>query len=93
MKDPHTIILNQLISEKGTDLAANNNQYLFNVAREANKIEVQKAVEAIFNVKVLSVQIVNRVGKPKRRGLVMGRTARTKRAIVRLKQGDTIALT
>jgi large subunit ribosomal protein L23 len=93
MKEPHTIILRQMISEKGTELASANNQYLFEVARSANKIEVKQAVEAIFGVKVQSVQTLNRLGKPKRRGTVVGRTSRSKRAVVRLKAGDTIALT
>jgi large subunit ribosomal protein L23 len=93
MRDPHTILIRQLISEKGTDLAADNNQYLFQIALDANKIEVKQAVETLFKVKVRSVQIFNRPGKPKRRGLMVGRTSRSKRAVVRLQQGDMIALT
>ena len=93
MKDPHTIIHSQIISEKGTDLATKNNQYLFRVALDANKIEVANAVEKIFNVKVVSTKILNRLGKPKRRGLIAGKSSDSRRAIVRLAEGNTISLT
>ena len=93
MKDPHTIIHSQIISEKGTELAEKNNQYLFRVANSANKIEVGKAVEKIFNVKVVSTNILNRIGKNKRRGAIPGRTSDSRRAIVKLAAGNTISLT
>jgi len=92
MKDPHIILLSQIISEKGTDLAAENNQYLFRVAPSANKIEVAYAVEKIFNVKVAAVQIMNRPGKPKRRGASVGMTAASRRAVVRLQPKFSIQL-
>jgi large subunit ribosomal protein L23 len=92
MKDPHTILLSQIISEKGTDLAAESNQYLFRVARSANKIEVAHAVEKVFGVKVAGVQIMNRPGKPKRRGASVGTTSSWKRAVVRLKPNNSIQL-
>jgi large subunit ribosomal protein L23 len=92
MNDPHTIVLSQIISEKGTDLAAANNQYLFRVAKGANKIEVGKAVAQIFGVKVASVQIMNRPGKPRRRGARKLTTPSWRRAVVRLKKGETIHL-
>jgi len=93
MKDPHTIIHSQIISEKGTELAEKNNQYLFRVATTANKIEVGKAIEAIFKVKVISTNILNRVGKNKRRGAIPGKTSDSRRAIVRLADGNSISLT
>jgi large subunit ribosomal protein L23 len=93
MKDPHKVILSQVISEKGTDLAARNNQYLFRVAPEVNKIEIKQAVESIYNVNVQSVQVINRPGKPKRRGYHVGRTSGYRRAVVRLKAGESISLT
>lgn len=92
MDNVYKTIKMQIISEKGTDLAQKNNQYLFRVAPEANKIDVKRAVEKIYNVTVTNVQIVNRPGKVKRRGLVFGRTPATKRAVVRLKEGDSINL-
>ena len=93
MKNPHTVIHSQIVSEKGTDIEAKNNQYLFRIARDANKIEVKTAVEKIFGVKVKSVQVMNRKGKVKRRGLLTGRTSGWKRAVVRLQQGETINVT
>ncbi len=93
MRDPHVIIHSQTVSEKGTDLASKNNQYLFRVARDANKIEVKQAIEKIFGVKVSSVQIMNRRGKVKRRGAILGRSSAWRRAVVRLRQGDTINVT
>lgn len=93
MRDMHYIIRCQMLSEKGTDLAAKNNQYLFRVATDANKIEIGYAVEKIFGVKVEAVRVINRLGKIKRRGNIGGRQPSWKRAIVRLKKGDTINLT
>ncbi len=90
MKNPHTIIHSQIVSEKGTDISQKNNQYLFRVAPSANKIEIGKAIEKIFGVKVKSVQVINRKGKVKRRGLISGRTSSTRRAVVRLAEGQTI---
>lgn len=90
MKNPHSVIHSQIISEKGTDLSAENNQYLFRIAKEANRIEVKNAIEEIFSVKVKSVQVMNRKGKVKHRGAITGRTSSSKRAVVRLQEGNTI---
>ena len=92
MKNPHTVIHSQIVSEKGTDITEKNNQYLFRVASDANRIEVKQAVEKIFNVKVKSVQVMNRKDKVKRRGLIAGRTSSSRRAVVRLQEGQTINL-
>jgi len=59
---------------------------------DANRIEVKQAVEKILGVKVKSVQVMNRKGKVKRRGLIAGRTSSSRRAIVRLQEGQTINL-
>ena len=92
MKNPHTVIHSQIVSEKGTDITEKNNQYLFRVASDANRIEIKQAVENIFNVKVKSVQVMNRKGKVKRRGLIAGRTSSSRRAVVRLEANQTINL-
>ena len=92
MKNPHTVIHSQIVSEKGTDLTEKNNQYLFRVSSDANRIEVKQAVEKIFNVKVKSVQVMNRKGKVKRRGVIAGRTSSSRRAVVRLEANQTINL-
>lgn len=93
MKNPYTIIRRQVVSEKGTDLAKEHNQYLFEVARGANKIEIGKAVEKIYGVHVEGVQVMNRPGKTRRRGLIAGRVPGYRRAVVRLKAGESINVT
>src|SRR5262249_56156320 len=65
MKDARSIVRRALITEKGTVLRERRNQYHFEVAREANKIEIKHAVEHIFNVKVADVRTMNVAGKPK----------------------------
>ncbi|MCB1070610.1 MAG: 50S ribosomal protein L23 [Verrucomicrobia bacterium] len=94
MRSPHDIIRRVTLTEKGTRLQEQGNQYLFEVYPSANKIEIKHAIEELFKVKVDNVNTLNRIGKPKRdRRSRMGRTAAQKRAIVTLKQGDTIELT
>ena len=92
MKDPHAIIKSQIITEKGTEMATASNQYQFRVAPGANKIEVRTAVEKIFSVKVLDVQMMNYMGKIKRRGAFSGRKSGWKKAIVRLPKEQKINL-
>jgi len=92
MKDPHTILVSQLITERGTELAGESDQYLFRVAGSANKIEIKRAVEQIYKVKVLGVQTMNRLGKIKRRGQRIGHKSDWKKAVVRLKKGDKISV-
>ena len=84
------IILAPLISEKGTALAEGANQFLFKVRPEANKIEVKRAVEALFKVKVVEVRVARYLGKVRRIGRSMGRRSDWKKAYVTLKEGDKI---
>jgi large subunit ribosomal protein L23 len=65
--DPRSIIRKVLITEKGTVMRETLRQYFFEVARDANKIEIKRAVEAVFHVKVDSVQTMQMQGKVKRR--------------------------
>lgn len=83
MKDPRDIIIRPIISEASMD-AVNDNKYTFEVAKDANKIEIAKAVEAIFDVDVDKVNTMNMKGKVKRRGLDVGRRKNWKKAIVKL---------
>ena len=92
MKDPRTIVRRALITEKGTQLREVRNQYLFEVQRDANKIEIKRAVETIFTVKVDSVQTMQVRGKVKRQGRYVGRRNDWKKAIVTLKPDQKIAL-
>ena len=90
--DPRSIIRKVLITEKGTVLREVQHQYFFEVARDANKIEIKRAVEAIFNVKVDSVQTMQMQGKTKRQGRWVGRRNDWKKAIVKLKPDQKIEL-
>ena len=91
MKDSHVILKTLLRTEKGA-VQATENKYLFNVQKDANKIEIKKAVEDIFKVKVQDVntQVVN--GKLKRVRQQLGKTPDWKKAVVTLKEGHKIDL-
>ena len=94
MKEPQSIIKKMLLTEKGTRLKETDNQYLFEVATSANKIEIRDAVQKLFKVKVDKVRTMNRQGKHKRlRTMQYGRTSAWKRALVTLKEGEKIELT
>ena len=90
MKDPRDIILEPIVSEKSYDLIEDTNTYTFVVDRRANKTEIKQAVASIFDVRVLSVNTMNRKGKLKRTGYVLGKRKNTKRALVKLADGDKI---
>jgi large subunit ribosomal protein L23 len=91
MKDPRDIIYRPVISEKTYGLL-DENKYTFVVDPRANKTQIKQAIEGIFDVKVLSVNTMNRPGKRKRRGLIVGKRPDTKRAIVTVAEGDEIEL-
>jgi large subunit ribosomal protein L23 len=90
MRDPRKIIRRPIITEKSTLLQGRGNQYVFEVDRTANKIEIAHAVKKIFDVTVLQVRTLNVKGKPKRLGAFAGRRPGWKKAIVTLKEGDYI---
>ena len=90
--DPRSIIRKVLITEKGTVMRETLRQYFFEVARDANKIEIKRAVEAVFHVKVDSVQTMQLQGKVKRQGRTVGRRNDWKKAIVTLKPDQKIEL-
>jgi large subunit ribosomal protein L23 len=90
MKGPREVIQAPLISEKGTALAESANQFLFKVRPEANKIEVKRAIETLFKVKVVDVRMARYLGKMRRIGRSMGRRSDWKKAYVTLKEGDKI---
>lgn len=87
-----TVLLSPLVSEKSAVVADRNRQYVFRVAQDASKTEIGRAVEAMFDVKVERVQVVNVKGKNKRFARVQGRRADWKKAYVKLKQGQEIQL-
>ena len=91
MKDPREVIIRPVITEHSYDMM-NNNTYTFEVAKSSNKVEIAQAIEAIFNVKVVKVNTLNVKSKPKRVRYQVGRTRTWKKAMVTLKDGDTIEL-
>jgi large subunit ribosomal protein L23 len=90
MKDPRDVVLEPVVSEKSYDQIEDSNTYTFLVDRRSNKTEIKEAVQSIFDVKVLSVNTMNRKGKLKRTGYIIGRRKDTKRALVTLAVGDSI---
>lgn len=91
MNNYRDIIKVPIITEKSSTLAANN-VITFSVDVRANKTQIKQAIEAIFNVKVDSVNIVNVKPKKKRVGRYTGKTNKVKKAIVKLKEGSSIEL-
>ena len=92
MKGPYEVIRKPLLTEKGTRLKEEGNQYLFRVAKTANKVEIKQAVEHLFKVTVLNVRTTRVRGKVKRLGRFQGRRPDWKKAIATLKEGDSIEL-
>ncbi len=92
MKDARAIIRKMQVTEKGTVLGAQS-KYLFEVSRDANKIDVKRAIEALFSVKVSRVNTMNYEGKRKRmRSARLGKRPDWKRAVVTLASGQSINL-
>ena len=90
-KDPRDVIIRPVITEHSYD-AMENNVYTFEVAKDANKIEILQSIEAIFKVKVVKVNTLNVKPKPKRMRYQAGKTRTWKKAMVTLKDGDTIEI-
>ena len=83
----YDIIRRPIITEQSMDQVADR-KYTFEVAKDANKIEIKKAVEEIFKVEVEKVTTMNYDGKPKRQGVFVGKRADWKKAVVKLKEGS-----
>lgn len=87
----HIEILRQpVITEKSYSGTGAANQYTFRVARTATKTQVKAAIEAIFEVSVEKVQVLNMPSKPKRRGYRTGSRSGYRKAVVRLAEGQTL---
>ncbi len=82
--EPHQVIVRPLVTEKGMHRSTRNNAYAFEVNKLATKADVQRAVEALFDVKVVRVNTQNRKGKPRRTRFRYGYTKDWKKAIVTL---------
>ena len=88
---PAQILIKPVVSEKSYSLI-NDHKYSFRIHPDAHKTQVRQAVEELFDVTVVAVNIVKMPPKPKRRGLIKGTQAGWKKAIVELKAGDTIEI-
>ncbi len=91
MYDPRDIIIRPIVSEK-TYAMIEQNRYTFEVAKTANKTQIGQAITEIFGVTVTGVNTMNVTGKPRRVRYAKGKTRDWKKAVVTLKQGDTIDL-
>jgi len=91
VKDPRDVVLRPVVSEKSYSLL-DANTYTFVVRPDANKTEIKEAVQAIFSVRVLNVNTLNRKGKRKRTRQVIGVRKSTKRALVTLHPDDKIEI-
>lgn len=89
-KDIHSILRRPLVTEKTTFLKEDNNQVAFQVRKDANKIEIRKAVEKLLGVQVTSVNTLVNRGKSKRVGKSNGRRSNWKKAIVTLQPGEDV---
>jgi len=93
MKDIYQVVKNLHLSEKATLLQETNNEVVLVVDRKANKLEIKQAVETLFGKKVEAVRTANCAGKLRRRRRAdAGRTNHWKKAIVRLKAGESLDL-
>jgi large subunit ribosomal protein L23 len=92
MRSVHDIIVRPLVTEKSTEQLEKNSAYTFMVAKDANKIEIAKAIEQLFNVRVSQVRTMRYAGKERRVGKFVGRRAAWKKAVVTLRPGDTIEI-
>ena len=89
---PNEVLLAPVVSEKSYAQIEENNTYSFRIHPDAHKTQVRQAVEELFDVKVLRVNIAMVQAKPKRRGLHKGTKPGWKKALVQLKPGDSIEI-
>ena len=87
----YRILIKPLVTEKVSNLGVLN-KYVFAVARDANKIEVAKAIKEIYGIKPVGVNVINRLGKKARYGRIGGKRKDWKKAIVTLPKGETIKI-
>ena len=88
---PAEILIRPVVSEKSYQLITEN-RYTFKVHKDAHKTQIRQAVEELFDVKVVGVNIIKVQPKPKRRGVTRGTKPGWKKAIVELKAGDSIEI-
>ena len=87
----YDVIRRPIVTEKSSLMKDGGNQYVFEVARAANKIEIAKAVEQLFKVKVVSVRVMNMEGKTRRLGKHTGKRPDWRKAVVKVNPKDKIS--
>ncbi|MFZ5907715.1 MAG: 50S ribosomal protein L23 [Nitrospirota bacterium] len=90
MNNIYAIIKKPLFTEKGSALKEKENKILVEVPKDANKIEIKRAVEEIFKVKVEKISTINVLGKMKKLGKSLGKRPDRKKAIITLKKGEKL---
>jgi|SRR5919198_6170522 large subunit ribosomal protein L23 len=86
---PNEVLLAPVVSEKSYSLI-DDGKYSFRVHKDAHKTQIRQAVEELFDVHVESVNVIQMRAKPKRRGMIRGKRPGWKKAIVQLRQGESI---
>jgi large subunit ribosomal protein L23 len=89
---PNEVLLAPVVSEKSYAQIESRNTYSFRIHPDAHKTQVRQAVEELFDVKVIKVNVSKVQSKPKRRGMIRGRRPGWKKAIVQLQPGDSIEI-
>jgi large subunit ribosomal protein L23 len=90
MKNLYSIIKKPLFTEKGGNMKEEQNKILVEVSKDANKIDIKKAMEEIFKVKIEKVATINTQGKWKRQGRSLGKRPDRKKALLTLKKGEKL---
>ena len=91
-RDPYTVLLSPLLTEKITAMRESGNKVAFLVRKDSNRIEIKRAVESALKVKVERVNVMNVRGKTKRLGRFVGKRPDWKKAVVTLKEGEKLEL-
>jgi large subunit ribosomal protein L23 len=92
LKSNNDILGQAILSEKSTIIKEKENKYTFKVNPLANKLEIKRAIESAFSVKVADVKTINVKGKTKKLGRYEGKRSSWKKAIVKLKEGNAIEI-
>lgn len=90
MRDPRDVIVRPVVTERSTMVADDLDAYTFIVHKDANKIDIRRAVETLFDVRVVDVRTANYPGKLRRMGRHVGRKPAFKKAVVKLAEGERI---
>ncbi|MCA9497762.1 MAG: 50S ribosomal protein L23 [Nitrospirales bacterium] len=90
--NPHDVLIRPLLTEKITAIRETKNGVAFSVHRQATRVDIRRAVEKVFSVKVASVNVMNVRGKKKRQGRFTGKRSDWRKAFITLREGEKIEL-